>query len=114
MLDTLRVNSQVSESLSSSDSYEFISGGGYYYDYYELSNVVPGNPVTVSLTSNNFDTFLELYDLDSGTLIGSNNNGGAGTNSQITFTPQVGDAYAIGVSSAGSNSTGSYTVGAFS
>ena len=114
MLDTLRVNSQVSESLSSSDQYVFEGGGGYYYDYYELTNVVPGNPITVSLSSNNFDTYLALYDLESGAFIGGDNDGGAGTNSRITFTPQVGDAYAIGVTSNGSNSTGYYTVGAFS
>ena len=113
MLDTLRVNSQVSESLSSSDQYVFAGGGGYYYDFYELTNVVSGNPVTVSLTSNNFDAYLELYDLDSGSFIVSNDNGGTLTDSKLTFTPQVGDGYVIGVTSSGNNSTGDYIVSAF-
>lgn len=114
MAGYLPVNSTVSESLTTNDVYEFIAGGGYYYDYYLLTNVVPGNSVTLTLNSQNFDTFLEVYDYDSGNLLAYDDNGGVNTNSQLKFTPQVGDAYIIGVSSAGSNSTGDYTISAFS
>lgn len=113
-LPVLPVNSTVSGSLTNNDGYEFIGGGGYYYDDYLLLNVVPGDSISVSLNSQSFNTLLNIYDYDSGSLLYSNDDGGGGTNSQLTFTPQVGDGYIVSVSTAGSNSTGGYTISAYS
>lgn len=113
-LPLLPVNSTVSESLTTNDAYEFRGGGGYYYDDYLLLNTVPGNSISVSLNSQSFDTLLAIYDSDSGSLLYSNDDGGGGTNSQLTFTPQVGDEYIVSVSTVGSNSTSGYTISAYS
>lgn len=108
------VNSTVSGTLTTNDAYEFRGGGGYYYDDYLLLNVVPGDSISVSLNSQSFDTWLAIYDYDTGSLLFSDNNGGFGTNSQLTFTPQVGDQYIVSVSTVGSNSTGYYNISAYS
>lgn len=100
--------------LNTSDAYEFRGGGGHYYDDYQLYNVIPGDSITVTLNSQSFDTWLAIYDSGTGSLLYYDDNGGLGTNSQLTFTPQVGDEYIVSVSTAGSNSTGDYIVSAFS
>lgn len=112
-LNSLSVNSTVSDNLGEFGDYLDLTAG-YYYDYYQLTNLAPGYAVNVSLASDNFDAFLGIYNSNTGQYIGVDNDGGAGTNSQFSFTPVFGDQdgyYAV-VSSFGHNSTGDYYISA--
>lgn len=108
-IPTVPVNSTVYETLGN------FSGGVEWFDqtngyYYEAFGLGTGQPVNISLTSNNFDTWLGILNLDTGTLVQIDDNGGGGTNSALSFVPKFGDNYAVVVSSAdGShNATGAY------
>jgi hypothetical protein len=107
----LPVNSLVSETLGAPNDY-YDASTAHYHDFYQLANLVPGTDVNVSLSSSNFDTVLTIYNANSGQIIGSNDDGGAGTNSQFTFTPVFGDqdSYFAIVTSYAPNSTGSYNI----
>jgi hypothetical protein len=113
MTDVLSVNSTVSETLGEYDDY-YNGTNGHYYDVYQLTNLAPGYGVTIDLASNNFDTVVGIYNASSGQLVGSSDDGGAGTNSSFTFTPTFGDqsAYYAIVTSYGPNSTGNYQISA--
>ena len=112
-IDFLPVNSTVSDQLGEyGDDYSHTTG--HYFDYYQIGNLAPGYEVNVSVSSRNFDTFLGIYNGNTGELVGTDDNSGAGTNSQFSFTPVFGDQdsyYAI-VTSAGPNSTGYYNISA--
>jgi hypothetical protein len=111
---SLSVNSTVSETLGEYGDY-YDATSGYYYDFYQLTNLAPGYGVTIDLASNNFDTYVGIYNASSGQFVGFNNDGGAGTNSSFTFTPTLGDqsSYYAVVSSNGVNSTGNYQISAY-
>lgn len=82
---------------------------GSFSDDYELINVVPGISVTVSVNSDDFDTYLQLLNGDTGDLIDFNDDF-TGLNSQLTFTPQQGVNYVVRVTSFGDGETGEYTL----
>src|SRR6185503_3215115 len=79
---------------------------GFFTDFYQLDMPAQAG-VLVSMTSNTFDTYLEIYHL-SGPFLGVNDDRALGdTNSQIVaILPQ--GSYVLGASSYGQNVTGSY------
>lgn len=73
----------------------------------------PGS-VTVNMNSSQFDTNLYVYDITAGgcTLLGSNNDSGMSTNSEVTVSVVTSGSYWIVASSTASFSNGSYSVAA--
>jgi hypothetical protein len=90
-------------------------GAGYYTDRYTF-NGVPGQQVSMLLTSGAFDTYMYLRN-PAGTVIKSDDDGGGGLNSRIpassgTFVLPAGSSgiYTIEVTSYGSYKTGAYSL----
>lgn len=101
--------------LTSSDCTNGARGSGYYTDRYSFY-AVPGQLITISLSSTVFDTYLYLKN-PAGVVIASDDDGGGNRNSRIPsnagyFTVPVGGAgtYTIEVSSYSTVTTGSYSV----
>ena len=69
--------------------------------------------IQLNLDSFSFDAYLQLIDLSTGDLIAYDDDGGTDTNSQLTFTAQAGQQYAVRVTSYGSYETGSYDLTAY-
>lgn len=111
---SLTVNSTVSQSLGEATDY-YSQRNGRYYDYYRLTNLTPGQRVTVSLNSNRFDTYLYLMNAETGRIVARDDDSGAGTNSRLSFTPTFGDqgSYYVIASSCAPNSTGAYTLSVY-
>lgn len=72
-------------------------------------NFEQGQTVQIDLISSGFDALLEIRDA-SGALIESNDDGGEGTNSQITFTAPNNATYTLVVSAFGGSPSGAYTL----
>ena len=82
-------------------------------DVYNFSGI-PGQQVSISMSSSAFDTFLYLLDADSNTLA-FDDDGGGGTNSRIPtnggfFTIPATGTYTIYATSFSEGSTGAYTL----
>ena len=82
----------------------------HFRDDYRLSGVSPGQQVQVNLNSGVFDTYLQLVDASTGSLINFDNDGGKGLNSQLTFQVKPGVDYLIRVTSYETRATGNYTL----
>jgi hypothetical protein len=112
LIPSVALNSTVSDNLGNNNGgiEWYDSTNAYYYEAFLLSNPTPGVPVSISLASNNFDTWLGVYDLDTNKYVAFDDNGGGGTNSALSFTPTYGDSYAIVISSSdfSHNATGNY------
>ena len=85
---------------------------GAFKDDYILSRQ---NTTTVQLNleSPSFDTYLQLIDGSTGELLIYDDDSGTNTNSQLTFTAQAGQQYAVRVTSYGSYATGGYDLTAY-
>lgn len=81
----------------------------FYKDDYILTDFTPGQVVTLRMNSSFLDAFLELVD-QNGMLLDSNDDGGDGTNAQLTFTVQSGVIYTLRATTALQLQTGSYNV----
>lgn len=68
-----------------------------------------GETLTISLESEDFDTYLEVQD-SNGNLVGYDDDGGDGLNSQLLFSPPETGTYTIVVRGFSGNATGSYTL----
>ena len=66
-----------------------------------------GRTYTISMSSAEFDTYLELW---LGTVVASNDDFGGSSNSQITFTPTSDELYIIQPGTYAAGATGSYTL----
>lgn len=117
---SLPVNSNVSESLGevfdyyvpTTNLYGYSDYSGYYYDFYQLSDLSAGSEVTVNVSSSEFDTYLLIFNAGTGEFVGIDDDGGGGTNSQFTFSPVSGNEnnyYAL-VSSYWTNESGAYNI----
>ena len=82
--------------------------------YYALQGLNPGDRVSVQVTSQDFDTYLYLVDIDNQRYIDENDDFPPGdiTQSRLEFTVQEGITYWIGVSSFGRTEIGDYTLSA--
>ena len=78
----------------------------FYFDRIYLY-MTTGRTYTISMSSAEFDTYLELW-LD--TVVASNDDFGGSSNSQITFTPTSDGLYIIEPETYAAGATGSYTL----
>jgi hypothetical protein len=69
--------------------------GGYRYVKYVLTDLVPGDEVTVTITEASFDTYLYLENYATGQIIKQNDDYSTGLLSQIIFTAIPNQTYAI-------------------
>ncbi|HMG94834.1 MAG TPA: hypothetical protein VK565_00945, partial [Gemmatimonadaceae bacterium] len=83
--------------------------GGYYGDQFFIY-VVPGQPVTVSMSSAAVDSYIAIYDTRGAVLIFNDDKDGTTKDAQVAFTPSVEGFYGILASSGNVGATGSYTV----
>jgi len=84
------------------------------YSFSTSGNASGGQPVIISLTSTDFDTYLYLLDAN-GSVIAQNDDGGAGGGSRIPvgsgfFTLPSSGAFTIEVTSFANNGLGNYTL----
>lgn len=77
---------------------------------YALSGLTPGEAVTITMTSAEFDTYLYLIDADSGQVIFENDDFTDTSTSQLTFVPEAGVSYWVQASSYGQYGSGSFTL----
>lgn len=103
----------VNGALTSTDCYSPLSPNSPRADRYTFTGA-SGQPIAITLSSSNFDTFLYFIG-PSGTVIGSDDDGGGGTNSRILagsgfFILPANGTYTIEVTSARTNETGNYTL----
>ncbi|WP_156398218.1 kelch repeat-containing protein [Duganella sp. Root336D2] len=83
-------------------------GSSYYVDRYTFSGTA-GKVVTIAMSSSSFDTYLYLRD-QAGNVVKSDDDGGGGTNSRISFSLPSTGTYTIEATSYGSNATGAYNL----
>jgi len=83
---------------------------GRFTDTFLLTGISPGDVIQIELDSTEFDPFLQLVDLDTNAVIAVNDDGGAGLNSQLTFTAQPGVTYLVRATSFAAGETGSYSI----
>ncbi|HEY0587010.1 MAG TPA: kelch repeat-containing protein [Pseudoduganella sp.] len=83
-------------------------GSSYYTDRYTFSGT-GGKVVTIAMSSSSFDTYLYLRG-PAGTVLKSDDDGGGGTNSRISFSLPSTGIYTIEATSYGSYATGAYTL----
>lgn len=95
----------INGSLSSTDC---ITSSGEYYDDYTFSGTA-GQKVIVSMNSNAFDTFLELYN-SAGILIFKDADSGGRRNSVLIFSLTASGTYRIRARSFSTNRVGNYTI----
>lgn len=70
---------------------------------------VSGTPVTITMSSTAFDTWLVLKS-PSGSVVAQDDDGNGGTNSKISHTPTTSGTFTIEATSYAANATGGYTI----
>ncbi len=81
---------------------------GRFKDNYTLINVSLGQFFTLDLGYDEFDAYLQLINADTGNVIASDDDGGPGINSQLSFTAENGINYLVRVTSFRSGAIGQY------
>ena len=95
-----------SQSLQSSDC----ALNGIFGDQYVIF-LLQGQPVSVSMSSTEVDSYLEIHPAGSNVILASNDDIDATTkNAQVTFTPDRSDFYVIAARSPVAGMTGAYTL----
>lgn len=94
--------------LASSD----LNDEGIFFDDYQLTGITPGQAVSLSANSTQFDTYLELIDANTGLVVGENDdiNNPTNRNSQISFIADPGESFIARVTTFDSNATGNYSL----
>lgn len=108
---TATSTSSVSGSLSFGDYFNPTRLYAFKDDY--LFSSQRTETVQLNLDSSIFDAYLQLVDASSGRLLAFDDDGGEGSNSQLSFTAQAGRQYAVRVTSYSSYETGSYDLTAY-
>ena len=78
--------------------------------YYALEGINAGDDVTVTLTSDEFDTYLYIIDADSNTYLFENDDNPDTSTSEIVFTAEEGVTYWVEVASFGGFGSGTYNL----
>jgi len=78
--------------------------------YYMLEGINPGDEVTVTLTSSEFDTYLYIIDANSETYLFENDDNPDTDTSEIVFTAEEGVMYWVEVASFGGFGGGNYVL----
>lgn len=84
------------------------SGEGGVSDHYALEGLEPGQEVAIELTSEAFDTYLFLYDADTGRYLRENDDAPDTTRSELRFRVEAGTRYGLEVSSYLGDEVGPY------
>jgi hypothetical protein len=100
--------------IDTTDCAAWFRSSPYYYDRLVLV-MTADRTYTISMSSGDFDTFLQLRYMDyygdgSGTVVASNDDFGGTPNSQITFTPTTTGFYLIEPGTYEPSATGAYTL----
>ncbi len=99
----------VAQNLTASDCVNASPSGPFYSDQFIIF-LNAGIPVTIRMSSLEFDTFLELYGASPTPVAANNDISGTNPNSEIIYTPTVSNYYAISASSFVPEDTGAYTL----
>ena len=100
---------KISGALESTDLDNPVRSGSFYDDY-ELTNITVGELVLLTLFSEEFDTYLQLINADTGEVIDDNDDFGGITLSQLEFIPEADFNYLVRVTSYGDEEIGAYTL----
>lgn len=86
---------------------------GRYYDDYNLNSITAGDRLQLTLSSPDFDAYLQLINRQTGQVIARNNDLNSDTsNARLTFTAQAGVSYTLRVTTYDSDETGNYHLAA--
>ncbi|NJL51873.1 MAG: hypothetical protein HC930_05920 [Hydrococcus sp. SU_1_0] len=85
---------------------------GSYSDDYQLIDVIVGQVITIALTSDDYDTYLQLINADTEEVITGDDDGGEGTNSKLSFVAVEGINYLVRVSGYDETELGTYELSA--
>ncbi|NEQ49236.1 MAG: hypothetical protein F6K11_03760 [Leptolyngbya sp. SIO3F4] len=102
-------NTTVSSLLSGTDAITPFRPN-HFYDGYLLSDLEPFQQVSLSLTSSDFDTYLQVIDANTGELLAFNDNVGPALNSGLEFVAAPDTDYLVHVTTAEANTLGSYSL----
>jgi hypothetical protein len=102
-------DNEIREELTSSDTSNPARIGSLRDDY-QLTKFTSKYPISLVLSSDTFDTYLQLVNALTQEIIASNDNSGTGNNSQLSFIPDGYTNYIVRVTSANPNATGNYTL----
>ena len=83
---------------------------GSFYDGYSLSGLANRESVQVQVNSSELDTYLQIVNANTGSLVAFDDDSGPSRNSQLTFVAQAGVNYIIQVTSYAPGETGNYTL----
>jgi hypothetical protein len=101
----------IRQGLSATDCRLGDQNGNEYYDDLFYVVVLAGQSLTVTLTSTEFDAYLEVYDANGGFFfVAADDNGAGGKDARITFTADRNSFFLLLPSSAGARQTGAYTL----
>lgn len=83
-------------------------GSNRYYDAFSLTNFRPGEFVELNLTSNEFNSFIQVFDLNRGVLIDLVDDNAFNWNPQLGFYAEANNDYLVQVTSFQPLTEGSY------
>jgi Ca2+-binding RTX toxin-like protein len=110
----LALNETINADLSGTDDIENPLRNRSFSEDFRLTNLPSGEEVAINLNSDNFDTYLQLINRQTGQIVTENDdilNASPPTDdSQINFTPEAGVEYIVRVTSSAENTTGNYTL----
>ena len=95
--------------LTQNDSFNPTRPNAFVNDYF-LVAADDWDQVQINLESEDFDTYLQLINAETGELITFDDDGGEGLNSELTFAVYPGIDYLVRVTSYGEQATGEYTL----
>ena len=108
---SLVVPGELQGELVFADSEDITEPEGDIADFYQLDNIKAGDIVQITLDSDDFDTYLYLFNALTGEIIFHNDDfEGSYSRSRITFAAEPNTRYAIGATSYGQYGQGSYSL----
>ena len=87
-----------------------LDASGFVTDVFELNGLTPGETVEIDLSSDAFDAYLLLIDVDQAIYIAENDDAGDSSDAALSFTVEEGRSYWVEVSSYDGFEVGDYTL----